>query len=79
MIYRRSAEAGKRPTVEVTNVQGGDEEPLKLQLESFLHAVGTGARPVVSGEDGAAAVAVAHQVVQAIEAFSARQEEGIEG
>jgi len=79
MICRRSAEAGKRPTVEVTNLQGGDEEPLKLQLESFLHAVGTGARPVVSGEDGAAAVAVAHQVLQAIEAFSARQEEGIKG
>jgi predicted dehydrogenase len=79
MICRRSAEAGKRPTVEVTNLQGGDEEPLKLQLESFLHAVGTGTRPVVSGEDGAAAVAVAHQVLQAIEAFSARQEEGIKG
>ncbi len=79
MISRRSAEAGKRPTVEVTHLQGGDEEPLKLQLESFLHAVGTGARPVVSGEDGAAAVAVAHQVLQAIEAFSSRIEEGVGG
>ena len=79
MISRRSAEAGKRPTVEVTHLQGGDEEPLKLQLESFLHAVGTGARPVVSGEDGAAAVAVAHQVLQAIEAFSSRIEEGVKG
>ena len=79
MICRRSAEAGERPTVEVTNLQGGDEEPLKLQLESFLHAVGTGARPVVSGEDGAAAVAVAHQVLQAIEAFSSRIEEGVKG
>jgi predicted dehydrogenase len=79
MICRRSAEAGKRPTLEVTNLQGGDEEPLKLQLESFLHAVGTGARPVVSGEDGAAAVAVAHQVLQAIEAFASRIEEGVGG
>ncbi len=79
MICRRSAEAGKRPTVEVTHLQGGDEEPLKLQLESFLHAVGTGARPVVSGEDGAAAVAVAHQVLQAIAAFAARQEDGGSG
>ncbi len=79
MICRRSAEAGKRPTVEATHLQGGDEEPLKLQLESFLHAVGTGARPVVSGEDGAAAVAVAHQVLQAIEAFSSRIEEGVGG
>ena len=79
MICRRSAEAGKRPTVEATHLQGGDEEPLKLQLESFLHAVGTGARPVVSGEDGAAAVAVAQQVLQAIAAFASRQEEGVKG
>jgi len=79
MISRRSAEAGKQPTVEVTHLQGGDEEPLKLQLESFLHAVGTGARPVVSGEDGAAAVAVAHQVLQAIAAFASRIEDGVGG
>ena len=76
MICRRSAQAGERPTVDVTHLQGGDEEPLKLQLESFLHAVDTGTRPVVSGEDGAAAVAVAHQVLQAIEAFASRIEEG---
>jgi predicted dehydrogenase len=77
VICRRSTEAGKRPTVEVTNLQGGDEEPLKLQLESFLNAVGTGTRPVVSGEDGAAAVAVAHQVLQAIEAFASHHGEGV--
>jgi predicted dehydrogenase len=79
MICRRSAQAGERPTVDVTHLQGGDEEPLKLQLESFLHAVDTGTRPVVSGEDGAAAVAVAHQVLQAIEAFASRIEEGGSG
>lgn len=79
MICRRSAEAGERATVDVTHLQGGDEEPLKLQLESFLHAVDTGTRPVVSGEDGAAAVAVAHQVLQAIAAFASRIEEGVRG
>ena len=76
MISRRSAKAGERPTIEVEQFQGGDEEPLKLQLASFLHAVATGTRPVVSGEDGAAAVDVAHQVLQAIAAFAARHEEG---
>ena len=76
MISRRSAKAGGRPTIEVEQFQGGDEEPLKLQLASFLHAVATGTRPVVSGEDGAAAVDVAHQVLQAIAAFAARHEEG---
>jgi predicted dehydrogenase len=76
MICRRNAKAGERPTVEVEELQGGDEEPLKLQLESFLQAAGTGTRPVVSGEDGAAAVDVAHQVLQAIAAFATRHEEG---
>jgi len=79
MICRRSAKAGERPTVEVEQLQGGDEEPLKLQLESFLHAASTGTWPVVSGEDGAAAVAVAYQVIQAIAAFAARHEEGGRG
>ena len=76
MICRRNAKAEGQSTVEVEQLQGGDEEPLKLQLASFLHAAGTGTRPVVSGEDGAAAVVVAHQVLQAIEAFAARHEEG---
>jgi predicted dehydrogenase len=79
MICRRNAKAGERPTVDVAHLQGGDEEPLKLQLESFLHAVGTGTRPVVSGEDGAAAVNMAHQVLQAIAAFASRHAEGDSG
>ncbi len=76
IIGRRKAKAGEKPTVEVEEFQGGEEEPLKLQLEAFLHAVGTGARPMVAGEDGAAAVDVAHQVLQTIEAFAARHKEG---
>jgi predicted dehydrogenase len=79
MVCRRSAKEGERPTVEVEQLQGGDEEPLKLQLESFLHAASTGTKPMVSGEDGAAAVEVAHQVLQAIAAFAARHEEGDSG
>ena len=79
VICRRSAKAGERPTVEAKQLQGGDEEPLKLQLESFLHAVSTGTRPVVSGEEGAAAVEVAHQVLQAVAAFAARHEQGGNG
>jgi predicted dehydrogenase len=79
MICRRNTKAGERSTVEVEQFQGGEEEPLKLQLASFLHAVGSGEKPVVSGEDGAAAVEVAHQVLQAIAAFAARHEEGGRG
>jgi predicted dehydrogenase len=79
MICRRNAKAGERSTIEVEQFQGGDEEPLKLQIASFLQAIGTGTRPVVSGEDGAAAVDVAHQVLQAIAAFAARHAEGDRG
>ena len=78
-ISRRQVKVGEKPTVEVEQLQGGDQEPLKLQLASFLHAVSTGTRPVVSGEDGAAAVEAAHQVLQAIEAFAARHTEEIRG
>lgn len=76
MICRRTLKTGERPTIEAEQFQGGDEEPLKLQLESFLHAAGTGTRPVVSGEDGAAAVNLAHQILRAIATFMARHEEG---
>ena len=78
-ISRRQVKAGEKPTVEVEQLQGGDEEPLKLQLASFLYAVSTGTRPAVSGEDGAAAVEAAHQVIQAIEVFAACYKEGIRG
>ncbi len=47
-------------------VQGGEEEPLKLELESFLQAVRTGARPAVSGEDGEAALSLAYRVLEEI-------------
>jgi predicted dehydrogenase len=76
MISRRHAKTGERSTIDIEQFQGRDEEPLKLQLASFLHAVGTGTRPVVSGEDGAAAVEVAHQVLQAIAAFATRHGDG---
>jgi predicted dehydrogenase len=47
-------------------IQGGGEEPLKLELESFLNAVRTGGQPVVSGQDGEAALALAHRVLAEI-------------
>jgi predicted dehydrogenase len=77
MICRREAGSGLKPSIDIEQLQGGEEEPLKLQLESFLTAAGTGARPTVSGEDGAAALDLAHQVLKAIDVFVRRnQEEG---
>jgi predicted dehydrogenase len=73
IICRRSGKPGEKPAIEMEQVQGSAEEPLKLQLESFLQAVRTGSRPVVSGEDGLATLEVAHRVLDAIAGFVNRQ------
>ena len=44
-----------------------EAEPMRLQLENFVHCVRTSDEPVVTGSDGAAAVATAQAIVQAIE------------
>lgn len=63
VISRRSVVPGRKPTMAIEEVQAGDAEPLKLQLESFLRAIRDRSRPVVSGEDGAAALELAHRVL----------------
>jgi len=45
-----------------------DRDPLRDELETFLHSVRTGTRPPVSAEDGVAAVRLAEQIVQCIAA-----------
>jgi predicted dehydrogenase len=47
-------------------------EPLRLEIESFLDAVRTRGTPVVSAEDGRAALALALEINQAIEAHAKR-------
>ena len=42
-------------------------EPLKLELEAFVDCLTTRARPIVDGEDGARALAVAHGILDKIE------------
>ena len=75
IVGRRSGEPGRQPGFAIEECKGGDDEPLKLQLESFLRSIRTGATPVVSGEDGAAALEVAYQVLTAIDSFVQRQAE----
>jgi len=45
----------------------GDEEPLRLQLESFLQAVARQSAPAVDGRAGLRAIELAHRVREAIE------------
>ncbi len=47
-------------------------EPLRLEIESFLQAVRTKSRPVVSGEDGYAALAVALEINEVIRVHALR-------
>lgn len=53
--------------IEPMNVQVEKKEPLRAELESFLQCVADRSRPLVSGEDGVEAVALAKQVAAAIE------------
>lgn len=75
VIFRREMSSGKKPSIQAEQVQGGDEEPLQLQLESFLHAIKTKTPPQVSGADGMAALDLAHQVLNSIESFVSRHSE----
>ena len=75
MIYRRTVPGGGQPGLEIQQITGGDAEPLKLELDAFVRSVSTGTPPEVSGEDGTAALELAHQVLNAIEEFIRRHRE----
>ena len=54
--------------IEPIQVNVVKKEPLRAELESFLQCVRDRKRPLVSGEDGVAAVALAKEVAAAIDA-----------
>ena len=76
MVSRRVQGSGPRPTIDMETFQAGDDEPLRLELEAFVHAVATGTRPVVPGEDGEAALNLAARVLEAIGEFAQRHSAG---
>jgi predicted dehydrogenase len=78
-ILRRQVGINQRPEIFMEPAKTIDEEPLKLELEAFLHAIASGTPPLVSGEDGAAALALAHQVLASIGSFVQRHGEDPEG
>jgi predicted dehydrogenase len=71
-ILRRQVGVNQRPEIFMEPAKTIDEEPLKLELAAFLHAIVSGTPPAVSGEDGAAALALAHQVLASIGSFVRR-------
>jgi len=76
-VVSRRVQGGPRPMIDVEPFHAGDEEPLRLELESFLQAVTAGSRPVVSGEDGEAALTLAGLVLEAIGQFTGRHQAGV--
>ena len=65
---------GQHPSagLSLTKVAVEQGEPLRLEIESFLNAVRTRAVPLVSGEDGRAALALALEINRAIAAHTER-------
>ncbi len=65
---------GQHPSagLSLTNVPVQPGEPLRLEIEAFLHAVRSRTTPVVSAEDGRAALALALEINQAIAAHARR-------
>lgn len=51
--------------VNISQLEVGDEEPLRSQAEDFLDAVSTGRRPDVDAHAGSAAVRTAERIVEA--------------
>ena len=66
VIGRRAAEPAAQAMAVAEEIQAGDGEPLRSQLESFLSAVRSASRPIIAGEDGAAALKLAHRVLSAM-------------
>ena len=66
--------AGSHPSagLSLTKIPVEQGEPLRLEIESFLNAVRTRSVPVVSGEDGRAALALALEINRAIAAHAER-------
>jgi predicted dehydrogenase len=59
-------EGGLSDVVDYEELELDSTEPLRLELASFLDAVGSGAAPVVSGEDGLRALEVALEIMRQI-------------
>jgi len=67
IIGKRVLREGELPKVSVDKIQVEKEEPLKAEIEAFLHAVQTRSVPKVSGEAGRKALEVSLRIVELIQ------------
>ena len=73
-LAQLAQQAGQHPSagLSLKKVQVEQGEPLRLEIASFLNAVRTRATPLVSADDGRAALALALEINQAIAAHAKR-------
>jgi predicted dehydrogenase len=73
-LAQLAQQAGQHPSagLSLTKVAVEQGEPLRLEIESFLNAVRTRTTPLVSAEDGRAALALALEINQAIATHAKR-------
>ena len=61
-VWRLVKGSGGPPSIEGGDLEVTNEEPLKRELADFVDAVASGRAPVVTGEDGRRALALAQQI-----------------
>jgi predicted dehydrogenase len=66
-MYRLVSRPAEMPSIEGGKVTVPREEPLKREIDDFLAAIRDGRAPMVTGEQGRAALALAERVVEAME------------
>lgn len=66
IVARRVMSTAGVPELLTEPVRGDDREPLKLELEAFLEAVRAGTAPLVSGQQGVAALELAQAIMNEI-------------
>jgi predicted dehydrogenase len=73
-LAQLAQQAGSHPSagLSLKKITVEPSEPLRLEIASFLNSVRTRTTPVVSGDDGRAALALALEINQAIAAHSER-------
>ena len=62
-VYRLEADEAGNPRIASSRVGAPDQEPLRLQIEAFARAVLDHGHPLVPGEDGRKALALAHAIL----------------
>src|ERR1041385_7134029 len=61
------------PGVQTQVLEVKDVEPLRAEIESFIEAADTGARPIVSGEDGRRALSLALRTLEEIHQHTVKE------